>query len=415
MSLVRHAARPIAVIIGCLWLTVYLLGRWDNSPASLSDYPDGNNIAADVASANVSTGSLARPPLRIQGRYIVDRHDKRFKLMSVNWYGASDIFMVPGGLDVQHRSEIARTIRDLGFNSVRLPYADEMVRSNPKIDSSHLAANADLVGFRALDVFGAVIDALTEMGIAVIVNNHITKARWCCDANLCDARWMNSDLGPFCPISQNEENWIRDLETVMRPHIDNPLVVGIDLRNEVRGATGKWLWNSWASAAEKAAERLHLLQPEWLIVVEGVSSANDASGARNRPVRLGHPDKLVYSVHIYGWSGWGSLVPYWYRRYESFEKDMHHNWEFLLAEDIAPVWVGESGAPANPANKDLHYWKNMMRYLRETDVDFGYWALNPRKPQGNEVEGYGLLEDDWHTPIYDYRLYDMGLLRPKVV
>jgi predicted transglutaminase-like cysteine proteinase len=48
-----------------------------------------------------------------------------------------------------------------------------------------------------------------------------------------------------------------------------------------------------------------------------------------------------------------------------------------------------------------------MRYLREKDVDFGYWALNPIKPT-HDVETYGLLQDDWKTPVEsDFRLADM--------
>jgi hypothetical protein len=50
---------------------------------------------------------------------------------------------------------------------------------------------------------------------------------------------------------------------------------------------------------------------------------------------------------------------------------------------------------------------NLMRYLHDKDVDFGYWALNPRKPT-YDVETYGLLHDDWKTPIEsDFRLADM--------
>ncbi|KAG9759856.1 hypothetical protein KCU73_g3177, partial [Aureobasidium melanogenum] len=199
----------------------------------------------------------------------------------------------------------------------------------------------------------------------------------------------------------------------MSPHIHDPLVVGVDLRNEVRGPSGKLLWDSWAAAAERAAEQLHALQPEWLMIVEGVSSANHVSGAKSRPVILSIPDKLVYSAHVYGWSGWGSLAPYWYRSYKSFARDMHHNWAFLLDEDKAPVWIGEFGAPAEPNKGDLHYWKNVIRFLRESDADFGYWALNPRKPKNNEVESYGLLADDWRTPTFDYRLHDLMNLTPR--
>jgi len=62
-------------------------------------------------------------PLRTQGRNIVDQNGRRFKLSSVNWYGASDELFIPGGLDVQHRTTIAAAIRALGFNSVRCPTA----------------------------------------------------------------------------------------------------------------------------------------------------------------------------------------------------------------------------------------------------------------------------------------------------
>ncbi|KIW99726.1 uncharacterized protein Z518_11139 [Rhinocladiella mackenziei CBS 650.93] len=403
----------ILVTFAGLWLSFRVLWRRGSVPANLSVYPDVQSIKDHVFVPFDPHQRLFNPPLSTRGRNIIDKSRRRIKLISVNWYGASDTFMVPGGLSLQNRSNIARTIRELGFNSVRLPYADEIVRKNPLIDPVHLTANEDLIGGRALDIYAAVVQALTEAGLAVIVNNHITKARWCCDGYPCDMGWSNSDLGPLCPVRQSEEDWIQNLETIMRPHIHNPGVVGVDLRNEVRGPSGRYLWDRWAAAAEKASERLHRLQPEWLMIVEGVSSANDITGAEDRPVRIRHPDKLVYSAHIYGWSGWGTLVPYWYRTYKSFAEDMDKNWEYLRKTDTAPVWIGEIGAPNQPGRRDYHYWRNLMRYLRESDVDIAYWALNPRKPKNNQAESYGLLEDDWKTPVYDYRLMDISKLRPK--
>lgn len=346
-------------------------------------------------------------PLHTSGRYIVDTNGTRVRLFSVNWYGASDGGFVPGGLDVRHRDGIAMTIKKLGFNSVRLPYADEMVYKNPTIDATLLSANPDLVGQSALQVYAAVVKAMTDVGLFVIINNHITQARWCCDANVCDGLWKNDHWGPFCRIRQTEETWIRNLETVMLPHISDPYVIGVDLRNEIRGITDRLLWNSWATAAEHAAARLHILQPEWLMIVEGVSSANDISGAARRPVKLSVPNKLVYSSHVYGWSGWGSLSPFWKRPYDSFAAEMQRKWGYLLEQDIAPVWVGELGAPDKPNEGDLHYWKNLMRYLGDIDADFAYWAINPRKWDKNEKESYSLVHDDWKTPVIDYRMYDM--------
>lgn len=230
---------------------------------------------------------ILAPPLRTSGRHIVDKEGQRVKLASINWYGASDIFFAAGGLDVRHRDEIAATIREMGFNSVRFPYSDQMVIENPIIPVEIISANLDLLdgydlkqglhhrehevsGPRALDVFNACVKAMTDAGLAVIINDHITNAHWCDGFNLCDSSWKNDHLG-FCKIKQTTESWIENWKTIMRPFIDNPLVVGCDLRNEPRGLWGTMTWKSWATAAEQASEALLDLQPDWLMVVEGMS------------------------------------------------------------------------------------------------------------------------------------------------
>lgn len=350
-------------------------------------------------------------PLRTRGRNVVDQDGKRFRLASINWYGASDELFVTGGLDVLHRDEIASTIKRLGFNSVRLPYADEMVMRNPRIDAELVLANPDLAGLPAMDVFEAVTTALTDAGLAVIINDHITSATWCCGANPCDAAWTNSYLGPICRVKMSEEQWIRNWETMMSRFVHNPLVIGADLRNEVRGLWGTMPWSSWAAAAERCGNRLLAIKPDWLIVVEGVSSANDLSDARHRPVKLSVPDKLVYSAHVYAWSGWGSWAGRFKQQgYGTFSRAMRHNWGYLLENDVAPVWVGELGAPRRPSEGDARYWKNLWRYLVTMDADFGYWAINTRKPHANEVESYSIVEEDWKTPILDYRMKEMTSL-----
>lgn len=358
-----------------------------------------------LAETSIDTYAI---PLRAAGRDVVDVNGRRFKLASVNWYGASDELFIPGGLDVQHRSTIAKTIRKLGFNSVRMPYADEVVLKNPLILPHLLTANPDLMGLRALDILEACIDALTKEGIAVIVNNHITHATWCCGADPCDAGWANDHLGPLCRITQTEEQWIENWEEVMSRFVNNPSVIGVDLRNEVRGVWGTMTWDRWATAAEKAGNRLLKLNPDWLVIVGGTESGNDLSGARTRPVVLDIPDRVVYSAHVYAWSGWGSMEGRFSKRtYPSFVRTMRQNWAYLVENNLAPVWIGEFGAPQKPGAGDANYWSNLMRYLKAIDADFGYWAINPRKPKNNAKEGYSIVEDDWVTPVLDYRMKDM--------
>jgi aryl-phospho-beta-D-glucosidase BglC (GH1 family) len=407
----------IMLLLGLIALSCYLALWWHEETLLTKPWvPDPDAVLFSKRplprlDTSFPSPALVFAPLRTQGRHILDARNQKFKLASVNWYGASDELFIPGGLDIQHRSDIAKTIRRLGFNSVRLPYADEMVVSNPPILPHLLAANADLVGLRALEIFEAVVNALTDAGLAVIINDHITHATWCCGADPCDALWHNEHLGPICRVRQTEDQWIENWETIMRPHINNSLVIGADLRNEVRSLWGTLSWETWAIAAERAGNRLLEMNPNWLMVVGGTGSGNFLSGARRRPVVLSIPNRVVYSAHVYSWSGWGSAEGRYSKRpYPSFARAMRDNWGYLLDEDIAPVWVGEFGAPHFPSNGDAHYWTNLMRYIAVTDAGFGYWALNPRKPKLNEKESYSLVEDDWETPVLDYRMRDMRRL-----
>lgn len=372
-----------------------------------------------IPSPEQSYPPLFAPPLSTSGRDILDANNTRFKLASINWHGGSDELFVPSGLDIQHRSSIAHTIRQLGFNSVRLPYSDELVYSNPTIPPYLLAANADLLSgeneneIHALDVFHAIVDALTDAGLAVIINNHITSATGCCGPNPCDSAWYNDHLLGLCRVPQTEESWIANWETIMAPHVDNSLVIGADLRNEVRGVWGTMSWSKWARAAERAGDRLLRMNPAWLVFVSGTGSGNFLDEVKSRPVELVVPNKVVYEAHVYSWSGWGSWEgTYGQRDYDSFKKSMDENWGHLLKESVAPVWVGEFGVSGEPSEKDQRYWGHLMRYLKEVDADWAYWALNPERPTENEREAYGLLRDDWETAVVDHRMTDLLDIMP---
>jgi endoglucanase len=395
-------AVTLVTAVGCT--IVYLLRRWEGDeivdtfvpPPATTHFPD-----------YIKTKTYF-PPFHTQGRNIIDAEDQVVKLASVNWYGASDELFIPGGLDVQHRDDIVKAIRRMGFNSVRLPYSDEMVVSNPLIPSDLLVANQDLIGLDALAIYAAVVTSLTDAGIFVIPNNHITHATWCCGINPCDSGWRNDYLGPVCRVAQTEEQWANNWVTVMAPYVENPWVIGADLRNEPRGVWGTMRWATWAAAAEYAGNRLLQLNKDWLIIVEGTSSSNDLASVATRPVILEIPSRVVYSSHVYSWSGWGSLGGmYGKRTYESFVESMQENWAYLLDEELAPVWVGEFGAPHQMSKNDKNYWDHLLKFLKSVDADFAYWAINPRKPHDNEEETYGLLEDDWKTPIWDYRTKDI--------
>jgi endoglucanase len=131
------------------------------------------NLLLTVGAIRVSVAQQpVRPtidlPLHTRGSLIVDSRNHPVRLVSVNWFGFDEGEFVVGGLDKASLQTIVHEIRTMGFNSVRLPWANQVLESNPLVPDYALQANPELKGKRALDVMDAVITALGILMIAVV-------------------------------------------------------------------------------------------------------------------------------------------------------------------------------------------------------------------------------------------------------
>lgn len=167
-------------------------------------------------------------PLHAKGRYIVDQEGNRVKLACTNWYGAHLKTFAQNGLSKQSIEDIANTTAKLGFNCVRLSYSTEAYARNPQVHPSYISKLRNSTGRTFLELFDETVLTLTKANLMVIINNHNTHAGWCCDVFDGSSLWLNQDYP--------EEAWIASLKGLARRYRDNPLVVGYDLRNEVRTA-----------------------------------------------------------------------------------------------------------------------------------------------------------------------------------
>ncbi|MFG2665045.1 glycoside hydrolase family 5 protein [Streptomyces sp. NPDC048387] len=357
------------------------------------------------------------PPLSTRGRYIVDARGERFRLRSGNWDGAQgswngsgdrddpathhagqDSHGIPLGLDRVPLPTLIADFRALGLNSVRLPFSNEMLHTGAPVPDAAVAANPALRGRTPLQVYDAVVGALTDAGFAVILNNHTGTTRWCCglDGN---ERWNST---------RSTAQWADDWVFLARRYRDNPRVVGADLYNEVRRDTwddpnwGLGDGHDWQAAAEEAADRiLTEANPDLLIVIEGINwTGIPADGLpHGRPAltparTLSHTlvisNKLVYSAHFYGYtgphhSGATGLGETHDPRYQDMSRDqleqaLYDQAFFVSAETgthfTAPVWISEFGIGSDETGAAPRAWfQNMTGYLASSDADFAYWPL----------------------------------------
>jgi hypothetical protein len=371
--------------------------------------------ARPAAEPAAEPGAGWQPPLSTRGRYIVDAGGVRFKLKAVNWHGASGTWTgsgdenddannhagenshrIPLGLDRAPLAGIVASFRQIGVNSVRLPFSDEMIGDPVPVPDVAVTANPQLRGMTPLQVYDAVVAALTGAGLAVILNNHTGTTRWCCglDGN---ERWNESQT-----TRQWEDNWL----FMVRRYAGNPRVVGADLYNEVRRDVfddpnwGSGDAHDWFAASQHLGDRiLREANPNLLIIVEGINWTGipvdgfphgrpTLTPARYLSHTLVESGKLVYSAHFYdytgpnhsGATGIGETSDPRYRDLSTADLENVLDQEAFFVEQpgrhfTAPLWISEFGIDGSaPEGSAARRWfVDFTDYLIRTDTDFAYW------------------------------------------
>ena len=194
----------------------------------------------------------------------------------------------------------------------------------------------------------------------------MSDAGWCCHQNDENGLWFNARW----PLAKWKQAHIK----VAARYANQPWVVGIELRNELRDARLQNVWHrptwggggplDWHAAATDAGNAVLAANPQVLVIVGGLEYNAVLWGARDTPVLLASPNKLVYGAHDYGgdfsFSKRVSSLFYrepltvrgraggnWYEyancEYESYRRALDRRWGWLLHEDVAPV---ETSSPA---------------------------------------------------------------------
>ena len=347
------------------------------------------NVLLPFTALSASAQPVAiTPPLHTAGHQIVDAHNHPIRLTSVNWYGFDEKEYVPGGLDHAPLNEIIDQIQKIGVNSVRLPWANETLERNPLVADYAVAANPQFKGKHALDVMDAVIAALSQARIMVILDNHVSRADWCCSDTDGNGLWYSTDYP--------ESSWLADWRTIARRYRSNSWVVGADLRNELRSGAA---WGGanpkldWHAAAERGGNAALAANPNLLIMVESPEYSTNFAGFDKLPVHLDIADRLVYSPHAYGMAAPG------FASYDQMKEVYEARAGFLLhTEPAVPIWVGEFGTCQKlDCTFNSDWFRMYIRYLREhPQISWSYWPLNGTQSSGagrkyDTVEDYGLL------------------------
>lgn len=326
--------------------------------------------------------------LHTQGSQILDANNQPVNINGINWFGLETPNFTPHGLWSRSYKEIMDQIKNLHYNTIRLPYSNQAFDSNSIPNGIDYGKNPDLQGLSPLRIMDKIVEYAGQIGLKIILDRHRP------DANSQSTLWYTN--------SYSESRWIDDWKMLAGHYNNNSTVIGADLHNEPHDNACWGCGNTsfdWKQAAEKAGNAILSVNPNWLIIVEGVQNYNNdyywwggnLLGVKDYPIHINIPNKLVYSTHDYppsiSYQSWFNDPNY----PSNLQAIWDNHWGFIQKNNIAPVLIGEFGSKLQ-TTADQQWFDSLIAYIKTNNFSWSFWSLNP-----NSSDTGGLLMDDWIT------------------
>ena len=156
--------RRLATVLGALALSMSLASLLIAcAPADPSGSADGTGA---------SSGGGRCGPLHTVGAHLVNAAGTRVDLSGVNWFGFETQSFTPHGLDVRNYQDMLNQIAHLGFNTVRLPYSNQLFDPASLPTGINYTLNPDLRGLHGVGLMDKIVAGATKSGLCVILDQH---------------------------------------------------------------------------------------------------------------------------------------------------------------------------------------------------------------------------------------------------
>ncbi|MBN1171034.1 MAG: cellulase family glycosylhydrolase [Micromonosporaceae bacterium] len=369
------------------------------------------------SAAPIAAAVPASDWLHVEGNQIVDEAGNPVWLTGANWFGFNASERVFHGLWSGNITTITQQMAARGINLVRVPISTQLLlewkAGTFTTANVNTYVNPELSGMNSLEIFDYWLGLCERYGLKVMLDVHSAEAD---NSGHVAPMWYKGSITP--------ELFYQGWEWVAARYKSNDTIVAMDLENEPHGKMAeqpraKWDGSTdvdnWKYAAETAAKRILAVNPNVLVVVEGIeiyprsgvswSSTAESDyyfnwwggnlrGVRDHPIELGaNADQLVYSPHDYG-----PLVyeQPWFQK--SFDKATltddvwRPNWLYLHESGTAPLLIGEWGGRLGQDDRQDQWMTALRDLIAQYQLHQTFWCLNP-----NSGDTGGLLLDDWAT------------------
>lgn len=386
-----------------------------------------NLLIALLLPCQLAAAAWPSTPFKTSGRWILNSAGENVTYAGVNWPGAADT-MIPEGLQYSSVDAIVAKIKSLGLNVIRLTYAIEMIDQiyeNDGNDIPLLTAFTEALGTEngttiyndvlannpsftskttRLEVFDAIAAACAAQEIYVHLDNHVSKAEWCCSETDGNAWWGDT----YFSIA----NWTRGISYMAEHAASWEALSSMSLRNEPREPEDNstldedtYNWEYWYQYVQEGASAIHAANPDPLIFLSGLSYDTYLTpvvqgtaltpGSATFSFEDFPADKMVLELHNYDNDATSC---------DSLEDDLYTDGFETLSSAAAnelPMIVTEWGFLMDDTTWEGVYAECLRSYLPEQQVGWMLWVLAGSYYIRSGIQDYdetwGLLTHDWSS------------------
>ena len=360
------------------------------------------------------------------GSKLYDMYGNEVRLTGANWFGFNCSERVLHGLWQTDLRKTLKSIADRGINLLRIPVSTEILYEWKTGEMKPINIqinpwgniNTELEDMNSMQIFDRMVQICKEYGIKIMVDVHSPDAN---NSGHNYELWYGKEMsnGVMCTTDVWIDTWV----WLVNKFKNDDTIIACDLENEPHGQPGKTIakWdnsadeNNWKYAAEKCANAILDVNPNLLIMIEGIevypkagynfSSTNTTNydygwwggilkGVKNAPVTVKsqYQSQIVYSPHDYG-----PLVfkqPWFNKDFTKktlMDDYWYDAWAYIVEENIAPLLIGEWGGFMD-GEKNQQWMQIMADYIVEKGLNHTFWCVN-----ANSGDTGGLLTNDWVT------------------
>ncbi len=429
--------------------------------------------------------------LHAVGSGLYDKDGHQVWLTGANWFGLNCTENIPHGLYSRDVDDLLQSVADHGINIIRFPISTELLLSwmnDAPLPVSSVQASynppKDVVGEdgtitpagkygninkdfvledgktikNSMEIFDVIMAKCKKYGIKALIDVHSPASHnsghnynlWYYDENAEDCD--NMAVGHFSGKEITWDDWKDSITWLAEKYANDDTILAYDLKNEPHGKRGydddgfpvssaKWDnstdKNNWKYSAEECAKSILKVNPNALILVEGIEQTPmfnkgydwdtpdkyDPKPGEERwnpgwwggnlrevakyPV-LPKSSQIVYSPHDYG----PSVHPQSWFKKEFNEQTLlddywYDTWAYINDKDIAPLLIGEWGGFMD-GDKNQKWMELLRDYMIKNHINHTFWCLNPNSGdtgglldsmfQNWDEDKYGLFEKSlWQT------------------